>query len=135
MYQQEVQVRVRYAETDQMGFVYYGNYAMYYEIARVEAFRELGYPYKLMEEEGIGMPVISLQVNYHGPARYDDLLTVKVSIPEKPKSRIKFAYEVTNQEGKLINTGSTELVFMKMDTGRPVRLPEAMDKLLQPFFA
>lgn len=135
MYQHEVQVRVRYAETDQMGYVYYGNYAVYYEVARVEAFRQLGYSYKKLEENGIGMPVVSLHVDYHQPARYDDLLTVKVSIPEMPRARIKFFYEVTNQAGKLINSGNTELVFLKMDSGRPVRLPEALSILLQPFFS
>jgi len=125
---------VRYAETDQMGYVYYGNYATYYEVARVEAFRSLGFPYKKLEEMGIGMPVLSLNVNYHQPAKYDDLLTILVSIPERPRARIKFHYEVTNEAGKLINTGATELVFIKMDTGRPVRLPEVMDKLIQPHF-
>lgn len=134
MYQQEIQVRVRYAETDQMGYVYYGNYAMYYEVARVEAFRQLGYPYKKLEEDGIGMPVVSLQVNYHYPAKYDDLLTIKVSIPVRPKARIQFSYEITNQAGKLVNTGNTELVFIKIETGRPTRLPEVMANLLQPFF-
>lgn len=134
MYQHEVQVRVRYAETDQMGFVYYGNYAMYYEIARVEAFRQLGYPYKKLESDGVGMPVISMNVNFHHPALYDDVLTIKVTIPEKPKSRIRFAYEITNQEGKLINTGNTELVFIKMETGKPTRLPEVMNNLIEPFF-
>lgn len=135
MYQQQIEIRVRYAETDQMGFVYYGNYATYYEVARVEAFRLLGYPYKQLETEGIGMPVLSLQINYLHPARYDDILTVQVTIPEKPRARIHFTYEVTNQEGKLINTGTTELVFIKLSTGRPIKLPETMEKLLEPFFA
>jgi acyl-CoA thioester hydrolase len=135
MYQQEVKIRVRYAETDQMGYVYYGNYAMYYEVARVEAFRTLGFPYKRLEEMGVGMPVLSMNIKYHQPARYDDHLTVKVTIPAKPRARIKFVYEVTNEAGKLINTGETELVFMKMDSGRPTRMPEVMEKLLEPHFA
>lgn len=134
MYKQDVQVRVRYAETDQMGYVYYGNYATYYEVARVEVFRELGYPYKNLEKEGVGMPVLSLAIKYHHPARYDDLLTIKVSIPEKPQARIRFIYEVTNQEDKLINSGETELVFIKLDSGRPTRLPERMKELLEPYF-
>ncbi|MFY0608076.1 MAG: acyl-CoA thioesterase [Cyclobacteriaceae bacterium] len=135
MYKTEVEIRVRYAETDQMGFVYYGNYAMYYEVARVEAFRNLGFPYKKLEDMGIGMPVLSLNIQYHHPARYDDLLTVSVTIPEKPRARIKFTYEVTNQDGKRINTGETELVFMNMVSGKPVRLPSIMDELLQPHFS
>lgn len=134
MYQQQVQVRVRYAETDQMGYVYYGNYATYYEVARVEAFRTLGFPYKKLEDMGIGMPVLSLNIKYHQPAKYDDLLTIKVSIPEKPRARIKFCYEVTNEAGKLINTGETELVFINMENGRPTRLPEVMENLLKPHF-
>lgn len=135
MYQHEVKIRVRYAETDQMGYVYYGNYATYYEVARVEAFRALGFPYKQLEAEGIGMPVLSMHVNYHGPAKYDDELTVLVRIPKKPRARIIFTYEVTNQHQKLINTGETELVFIKMDSGRPTRIPESFDQLLEPFFS
>lgn len=134
MFQHEVKTRVRYAETDQMGYVYYGNYPTFYEIARVEAFRALGFPYKEMEEMGIGMPVLSLQIKYHAPGKYDDLLTIKVVIKEKPKARITFHYEVTNEAGKLINTGETELVFINMDTGRPTRMPEKMQKLLEPYF-
>ena len=134
MYQQDVEVRVRYAETDQMGYVYYGNYAMYYEVARVELFRRLGFAYKKLEESGVGMPVLSLNIRYIQPARYDDLLTIRVSIPEKPRARIRFTYEVTNEEGQLINTGETELVFIKLDSGRPTKLPEIMERLLQPFF-
>lgn len=135
MYQHEIKTRVRYAETDQMGYVYYGNYATYYEIARVEAFRALGFPYKEMEELGIGMPVLSLNVKYHQPGKYDDLLTIKVSIPEKPMARVTFQYEIVNEAGKLINSGSTELVFINMETGRPTRMPEKMEKLLEPYFA
>ncbi len=135
MYQTEVQIRVRYAETDQMGFVYYGNYATYYEVARVEAFRDLGFSYKKLEDIGIGMPVLSLNVSYQAPAKYDDLLTIKVSIPEMPRARIQFKYEVKNEQGNQLNTGSTELVFMNLQTGRPVRLPSVMEELLQPYFA
>lgn len=135
MYQTEVQIRVRYAETDQMGFVYYGNYATYYEVARVEAFRDLGFSYKKLEDLGIGMPVLSLNVSYQAPAKYDDLLTVTVSIPEMPRARIQFKYEVKNEQGNQLNTGSTELVFMNLQTGRPVRLPSVMEELLQPYFA
>lgn len=135
MYQQEIQVRVRYGETDQMGYVYYGNYAQYYEVARVEAFRTLGFPYKKLEEMGVGMPVLSMQIKYQQPARYDDLLTIKVTIPEKPRARITFQYEVTNEQGTLINKAETELVFMNMETGKPTRIPEIMANLLEPHFS
>jgi len=134
MYQHEVNIRVRYAETDQMGYVYYGNYPIYYEVARVEAFRSLGFPYKKLEDMGIGMPVLSLNIKYHQPAKYDDYLTVKVIILEKPRARIKFHYQVTNQEGKHINSGETELVFINMETGRPVRMPLVLAELLEPHF-
>jgi acyl-CoA thioester hydrolase len=135
MYQHEMQIRVRYAETDQMGFVYYGNYATYYEVARVEAFRALGFPYKQMEEEGVGMPVLDMQIKYHGPAKYDDLLTIKLTIAEEPRARIVFEYEIRNETGKVINTGMTTLAFMNMQSGRPVKIPENMLNLLKPHFS
>ena len=134
MYAHEIQVRVRYAETDKMGFVYYGNYPTYYEVARVESFRALGFSYKEMEDDGVGMPVLSMEVKYHGPAKYDDLLTVKLIIPEMPRARITFQYEIRNEEGKLVNTGETVLAFMNMQTGRPVKMPETLSKAISPFF-
>jgi len=117
-----------------MGFVYYGNYPKYYEIARVEAFRALDYPYKEMENEGVGMPVLEMFIKYHKPAKYDDLLTVKVTVPKMPRARIKFQYEVTNETGKLINTGETLLAFMRLDTGRPSKMPERLKNAIAPFF-
>lgn len=135
MYSHETQIRVRYADTDKMGFAYYGNYPKYYEIARVEAFRALDYPYKKMEDEGTGMPVLDLSIKYHKPAKYDDLITVKVVVPEMPRARIKFLYEVTNQEGVLINTGETILAFMNMETGRPVKMPEGFKNSITPYFS
>jgi len=134
MYTHETQIRVRYAETDKMGFVYYGNYPAYYEVARVEGFRALGFPYKEMEDVGVGMPVLTLSINYHGPAKYDDLLTIKLIIPEMPRARMRFLYEIRNEEGKLVNTGETILAFMNMHTGRPVKMPERMKELISPFF-
>lgn len=134
MYIHETQVRVRYAETDKMGFVYYGNYPAYYEVARVEGFRALGIPYKEMEDAGVGMPVLNMTVNYHGPAKYDDLLTIKLIIPEMPRARMKFQYEIRNEDQKLINTGETTLAFMNMETGRPVKMPDRMKDAITPYF-
>ncbi len=134
MYTHETQVRVRYADTDKMGFCYYGNYPKFYEIARVEAFRTLGYPYKEMEGSGVGMPVLDMSIKYHGPAKYDDLLTLKLIIPEMPRARILFQYEIRNEEDKLINTGETTLAFMNMETGRPVKMPERLHDLVAQFF-
>lgn len=134
MFQHDVQLRVRYAETDQMGYVYYGNYASYYEVARVESFRALGYAYKKLEESGVMMPVLELRSKFHYPAKYDDLLTIRVRIPEMPKVKIKYEYEIFNENDQLLNTGDTTLVFIDMNTNRPVRLPEVMREILEPYF-
>lgn len=134
MYQTEVKIRVRYGETDQMGYVYYGNYASYYEVARVESFRELGLSYKKLEESGVMMPVLELKTKYLQPAKYDDLLTIKVAIPEMPRLKIKYEYQVFNEAGTLLNTGETTLVFINMSTGKPVRIPERMAVLLDKYF-
>ena len=134
MYQTEVQLRVRYADTDQMGYVYYGNYAAYYEVARVESFRQLGFAYKNLEDEGVMMPVLELKSNFHQPAMYDDLLTIRVSIPEFPRARIRYEYEIFNEAGKHLNSGETTLAFVNMKTNRPTRLPVVMRDLLEPFY-
>ncbi|MEM0939869.1 MAG: thioesterase family protein [Bacteroidota bacterium] len=134
MYSFEIKIRVRYADTDKMGFAYYGNYPKYYEIARVEAFRSLHYPYKEMEDGGIGMPVLDLSIQYHHPAKYDDLLTVKVVVPEMPRARIRFLYEISNETSELINSGETTLAFMHLETGKPVKMPEKLKNAIAPFF-
>ncbi len=134
MYRSETSIRVRYGETDQMGYVYYGNYAMYYEVGRVESLRQLGLTYRELEEMGVMMPVLENKSKYIAPAKYDDLLKVVTTISEKPGVRIRFEYEIFNQEGTLINQGETLLVFINMKTNRPCRPPEAMEKVLAPFF-
>ena len=134
MYTSETQIRVRYAETDQMGYVYYGNYATYYEVGRVEALRNLGFIYRELETAGIVMPVIESKFRYLKPAVYDEQLTIKVTIPVQPGARIIFTYEIRNDNGILINTGETTLVFIDKDTGRPKRIPETLQNLFRPFF-
>jgi len=134
MYSSETTVRVRYAETDQMGYVYYGNYAMYYEVGRVESLRQLGLTYKALEEMGIMMPVLENHSRYKAPARYDELLTVKTTIKELPGVRITFYYEIFNEEKKLVNEGQTQLVFIDMKSNRPCKAPEEMVQVLSPFF-
>ena len=134
MFQHEVQLRVRYADTDQMGFVYYGNYAAFYEVARVEAFRNLGFSYKNLETNGIGMPVLHMQSYYHAPAKYDDLLKIIVKIPEMPRARIRYEYEIYNEEAQLLNTGETTLVFINMSKGRPVKMPADLKALISTYF-
>ncbi|SFC92474.1 acyl-CoA thioesterase [Spirosoma endophyticum] len=127
-------IRVRYYDTDQMGIVYYGNYARFYEIGRVEALRHLGLPYKKMEEDGISMPVYDLSSRFIRPAKYDDLLTIRVTIPQLPKTRLMFNYEIFNQDGQLLNTGQTTLVFVRSDTGRPCAAPTDLVEAAKPFF-
>jgi acyl-CoA thioester hydrolase len=134
MYTSETTVRVRYGETDQMGYVYYGFYAMYYEVARVESLRKLGLTYKSIEAQGIIMPVLENKSKYIIPARYDELLRIVTTIRIKPGIRIKFEYEIYNEENKLIHIGETLLVFVDKLTSKPCRPPEAMEKVLEPFF-
>lgn len=133
MYQSETSIRVRYGETDQMAYVYYGNYAMYYEVARVESLRKLGVTYKELEASGIMMPVLENHSKFLGPARYDELLRIVTTIREKPTVKIKFEYEIFNEQNKLINQGETLLVFIDIKSGRPCRTPEMMLKVLEPF--
>lgn len=123
VYSFTTQVRVRYAETDQMGFVYYGNYPQYYEVARAEAMRQIGTTYREMEEKGVIMPIASMHIRYIRPATYDDLLTIKTFVPEIPASRMHFDYEIYNQEGVLLNKGSTVLAFLSKQSGRPCPAP------------
>jgi len=114
MYSHSTKIRVRYGETDQMGYMYYGNYAQYYEVGRVEMLRSLGMSYSSMEAEGIMMPVLELKCKYIKPALYDQEITVKTIIKELPGIRIYFEYELYNEKEELINLGSTTLVFVDM---------------------
>lgn len=135
MYQSETSIRVRYGETDQMGYVYYGFYAMYYEVARVEALRQLGVTYKEIEAMGVIMPVLENKSRYLLPGRYDELLRIVTTIREKPSVRIVFEYEIFNEENKLIHQGETKLAFVDQKTNRPCRPPHKMEKILEPFFS
>ena len=126
----QTELRVRYGETDQMGVVYHGVYAQYFEVGRTEWLRKFGVTYKQMENEGIMLPVISLNINFKRPARYDDLIKVKTQLSEKPTAKISFNYELFNDENDLLATGSTTLVFMDMEKNRPIRCPEDLLKKL-----
>jgi acyl-CoA thioester hydrolase len=127
-------IRVRYADTDQMGYMYYGNYARLYEIGRVETLRAIGFSYRQMEESGIMMPVYDNYSRYLQPARYDDELTIRVIMEELPKVKVVFKYEIYNQDNTLLNTGITTLVFLNRDTNRPTRAPQYLVDLLKPYF-
>lgn len=134
MYQSETTVRVRYGETDQMGYVYYGYYAMYYEVARVEALRKLGLTYREIEAMGIIMPVLENHSKYLQAGKYDELLRIVTTIKEKPSVRISFHYDIYNEDRKLIHQGQTILAFVDQKSGRPCRPPQAMMDVLTPFF-
>ena len=127
--------RVRYAETDQMGYVYYGNYAMLYEIGRVEMLRELGLSYAVMEREmGVMMPVMSLNMRFVRPGRYDELLRITTTLRELPGQTITFHVEVHNEAGKLVNGGSVKLCFVDTASGKAVSAPDYLLAKLRPHF-
>lgn len=134
MYQSETTVRVRYGETDQMRYVYYGYYAMYYEVARVESLRKLGLTYREIEAMGIIMPVLENHSKFLMAGKYDELLRIVTTIKEKPTVRIAFHYDIFNEENELIHQGHTLLAFVDQKSGRPCRPPHAMMNVLTPFF-
>jgi len=122
--------RVRYGETDQMGVVYHGNYAQYFELGRTEWLRSLGITYKDMEKNGVMMPVISLSSNFKRSALYDEVLTVKTILKKTPSVKIEFDYEITNEKNEIITLGNTVLAFLNSKTLKPIRCPEYLLKKL-----
>jgi len=135
MFVTETQIRVRYAETDQMNVVYYGNYAQYFEVARAESIRKLGFTYKEMEASGVIMPVVEMQTKFLRPAHYDDLLIIKTILREMPPAhRISFEHEVYNQEKKLLTIGKVVLYFVRMGSFEKSQMPEALRSILEPYF-
>jgi acyl-CoA thioester hydrolase len=134
MYSHSTKIRVRYGETDQMGYMYYGNYAQYYEVGRVEMLRSLGMSYSSMEADGIMMPVLELKCKYIKPALYDQEITVKTVIKTLPGIRIFFEYELYNENEELINIGATTLVFVDMKKNKPTNPPENFMEKLSVFF-
>ncbi|MBS1527600.1 MAG: acyl-CoA thioesterase [Bacteroidetes bacterium] len=134
MFEHTTKIRVRYGETDQMGYMYYGNYAEFYEVGRVEMLRSLGMTYRGMEESGIMMPVSEMHCKYLKPALYDEEISVKVIMDKMPGVKIHFKYELYNAKDELINTGDTLLVFVNMKTSRPCLPPQEFIDKLKPFF-
>ena len=135
MHTHRFQKRVRYGETDQMGYLYYGNYAQYYEIGRAEMLRDLGFTYADMEKKhGILMPVMSLNQRYVRPALYDQLLTIQTTLRQMPEKTITFHHEIFNEKNKLVNGGSVKLCFFNPTTGKTVPCPEYLGETLAPFF-
>tara|TARA_Y100000996_G_C22528149_1_gene645322 strand:- start:631 stop:1035 length:405 start_codon:yes stop_codon:yes gene_type:complete len=130
----EIKLRVRYSDTDQMGYVYYGRYASYYEVARVELFRSLGFSYKNLEEEGIGMPVINMDTKYLLPIKYDEEIIIKTRIEELPSSKIIFYYDIFNKKNNLANSAKTTLTFINLSSKKPVRIPKELLELIENKF-
>jgi len=134
MIKDETQVRVRYAETDQMGYVYYGNYAQFFEVGRVEWLRKLGVSYKTLENNGIMLPVLNLNTTFIQPAKYDDLLTIVTILKKKPLVKIEFHFEIYNQQKILLTTGYTSLAFIDMKKNKPTKAPQdLLDKIYAYF--
>ncbi|MEO5907167.1 MAG: thioesterase family protein [Saprospiraceae bacterium] len=134
-YHHSTQVRVRYGETDQMGFVYYGIYAQYYEVGRVEAMRDAGILYAAIEKEhGIWMPVMNMHVRFLRPARYDDLLTIHTTVPSLPEKEIRFRYEIKNEAGLLLNGALVQLYFLDAKTQKRIIAPDFIKESLLPYF-
>ncbi|MEY3321342.1 MAG: hypothetical protein RLZZ417_925 [Bacteroidota bacterium] len=135
MYTHRFQKRVRYGETDQMGFLYYGHYAQYYEIGRVEMLRSLGITYKDLEEKyNIFMPVLHLECRYVRPARYDELLTIETTLRKLPQKDIVFYMELKNEDGKIVNGGRVRLCFVDKLTTKVTTAPEILLAVLNPHF-
>ncbi len=134
MYTHEFQKRVRYGETDKMGYLYYGNYAQYYEIGRVEMLRSVGLTYRDMEDEhAVLMPVVEMKVKYFWPAYYDDLITIRTKLLEMPDRFITFHVDLINETGKIINRGIVKLCFVDSKTGKTVRTPDYLLEKFRPF--
>ena len=135
MFITETQIRMHYALTDQMGVVYYGNYAQFYEIGRAEAIRQLGYTYKDIEAMGIIMPVVEMNSKFLRPAKYDDLITVKTTLRELPTGHaINFFFEIFNEEDKLLNAGNVILYFMEATSMKRSKMPPDLEEKLKGYF-
>lgn len=127
-------IRVRYAETDQMGFVYYGNYAQFFEVARVEMLRDWGFSYKQLEKSGVLLPVLEFNIRYFKPAVYDDVLSIETRIEQMPSARIRFDYKIFNEAEELLNEAFTTLVFVDSQTRKPRRAPAEMAAYFETHF-
>ena len=135
MFTSETKIRVRYAETDQMGVVYHSNYFPYFEVARVESIRDLGFSYADMEKMGVIMPVVDVHARYLRPAVYDDLLTIKTSLKELPvHHKIEFHHEVYNEKEELLCVGKIILYFLEKEGMKRTAMPEALKKTLERYF-
>ena len=131
MKEHNVEVRVRYGETDQMGVVYHGSYVPYFEIGRVEWLRNKGVSYKSLEESGIALPIVSMHLNYKKSARYDDLLTVNTKLKKYSGVKIEFDCEIRNENQELLTTAHFILVFLDIKNGKPILPPQFILDILE----
>jgi acyl-CoA thioester hydrolase len=130
----DLQIRVRYGETDRMGYAYYGYYPLYYEQGRSELMRQFGLSYREMEDSGVLLPVADMHVDYYSPAFYDELITVRTSVIDKPTVKIIFIYEIFNSKNELINKATTTLVFVDGKSRKPCRPPRNFMEAIEPYF-
>jgi len=135
MISQDTEIRVRYGETDQMGYVYYGNYALYCEVGRTELLRSLGLTYKQIEESGFMLPVLSFNSTYYKPAKYDELIKVVTTINIKPSVKVIFNYHIYNEGGELVNISESTLGFINSVTNKPARPPHFFLDIISPYFS
>ncbi|MFN0015038.1 MAG: acyl-CoA thioesterase [Saprospiraceae bacterium] len=135
MYSHDLHLRVRYGETDQMGYLYYGRYAEYFEVGRVETIRSLGMSYKELEDKhGIWLPVVSMEMRFVRPAHYDDLLSISTEIRRLPDEYITFHTEIKNEQRQLVNAGTVRLCFFSPEQKKVVHAPELLLEKLRPHF-
>ncbi len=134
MFVTETKIRVRYGETDRMGYLYYGHYAEYFEVGRTEMLRTLGMTYKTMEDNGIILPVRSMSISFKHPAQYDDLLTVKTYLKAFPEVKLDFYYEIMNEKNLLLCSGNTVLVFVDAKSKKVLRAPKYFLEAIKKYF-
>lgn len=135
MFEHQIKFRVLYSDTDKMGYMYYGQYAKYLEMGRVEALRSLGLSYRSMEDSGVIMPVLDLKLKYIKPLYYDDEITLVTKVRTMPDTRIHFEYELRNPKGDVATVAETTLVFVDGEAGKPCLIPDNFKSKIETYFA
>jgi len=123
--------RIRYTETDQMGFAHHSHYLNYFEMARIEWLNSIGFSYAELEQSGVVMPVVSANINFKSPAFFDDPLRIKLTIEKIPRASIKIDYVIVDESEKEIANGSTTLAFLNRETNRPIRCPQRLLEIIE----
>lgn len=130
----ELQIRPRYGEVDLMGYVYHANYVSYCHLARTELLRKLGVHDSMLDEKNVILPVISFEIKYKKPVRYDELLTIKTLVKEMPEVRFHFEFEVWNETNDLVSTAKSTVVFVHKESRYPMAIPYFIEKALEANF-